>query len=266
MSFVAVAAGTAAATGLYGIGKGIVQGGKANRLLNSLKYPDQQIPQEVLANQKMAQMNALTGLPSEQYKQVSQNIQRNTNNAIAQAADRRAGIGTIGAIQGSANDAAASLGVADAQARQANQRTLYGINSEVGRWRDQVWRNNVKDKYDRDYNYGMSLKGSANQNIDNGVDRLGSAAAMALSAKSGDNSVAQTTATANKTAMANTSMYNKVKAANAIDASLIPHTYNPTYEPPVPTRAITPSARLFGGSVGYGRQPNWDEIDWTRKY
>lgn len=245
MSFVAVAAGTAAATGLYGIGKGIVQGGKANRLLNSLKYPDQQIPQEVLANQKMAQMSALAGLPSEQYKQVSQNIQRNTNNAIAQAADRRAGIGTIGAIQGSANDAAASLGVADAQARQANQRTLYGINSEVGRWRDQVWRNNVKDKYDRDYNYGMSLKGSANQNIDNGVDRLGSAAAMGLSSMSG----APKPQSAASAAATNTATFNSAKA-------------NPTYVP----QAVAPNARLFGGSVGYGRQPNWDEIDWTRKY
>ena len=100
MSMVAVAAGTAAATGLYGIGKGAVQNGKANRLLKSLQYPDEQVPQEVLANQKMAQMNALTGLPSQQYQQMSQNIQRNTNNAIAEASDRRSGIGTIGAIQG----------------------------------------------------------------------------------------------------------------------------------------------------------------------
>ena len=39
-------------------------------------------------------------------------------------------------------------------------------------------KNNVRDKYNRDYNYAMSLRGAGNQNFTGGLDKIASSAAM----------------------------------------------------------------------------------------
>lgn len=164
-----IAAGSAVVSAGVGIFNGSKQKKMAEKQLASLNNPNYTIPTEVLENQKMAQMRANSGLPSAQYQKAQQDIRANRNAAIAANADKRGGVGVIGAIQGQSDDATNALNAADAQQKIANEKTLYGINQDVAGYKDKKWAAE-KDTYDRDYNYAMSLKGAGNQSILNGID------------------------------------------------------------------------------------------------
>jgi hypothetical protein len=73
------------------------------------------------------------------------------------------------------NDAVLNLDVANAKARLQNQNTLFGVNSNVANWKNRQWQNNVKDKWDRKYQYGMSLIGAGNQNATTGINQVAGA-------------------------------------------------------------------------------------------
>lgn len=164
---------------------GLVQRARGRRLLKSLQYPTEAIPQEVLQNQQLAQLRANTGLPSEQYNQAMQNIQRQQMTALNSSNDRRGGLSLLAGLQQGANDATLNLDVSNAKARLANQSQLMSANTQVANWRDKIWQNNVKDKYNRDYNYAMSLLGQGGQNEVSGLDKLATGGIMALSGQSG---------------------------------------------------------------------------------
>ena len=55
-------AAASAASGIIGSITGLIQQGKANKILKRLQYPTQSIPNEVLRNQKIAENVANTGL------------------------------------------------------------------------------------------------------------------------------------------------------------------------------------------------------------
>lgn len=171
-------AAASAASGLIGTITGLVQQGKANKALKKLQYPVQSIPNEVLRNQKIAENMANTGLPSEQYNNAIKNIQRQQMMAYRAAADRRGILGSLPGIVRSGIDATANLDAADAQARQRNRQLLMRENANVGNWKNKIWENNVRDKYERDYNYAMSLKGAGNQNFSGGLDKIAGSAAL----------------------------------------------------------------------------------------
>ncbi len=162
------------ASGLISGISGAIQKGKANRLLKNLQYPNETIPTEVLQNQELARLRANTGLPGQQYSQAKQNIARSQTSALSKLTDRRSGLMGIAATQQAADDALLNLDVADATARIGNERALMDANNNVAGWRDKVWTHNVKDKYNRDYDYGMSLKGAGNQNFVSGIDKIAS--------------------------------------------------------------------------------------------
>ena len=71
---------------------GFFQRRKAKKALASLQRPEYQIPNEVLQNQKMAEKAASEGLPSQQYNQATQNIQRQQSRALSAATSRRGGL------------------------------------------------------------------------------------------------------------------------------------------------------------------------------
>lgn len=171
-------AAASAASGIIGSITGLIQQGKANKILKRLQYPTQSIPNEVLRNQKIAENVANTGLPSEQYNNAMKNIQRQQMMAYRAAADRRGLLGSLSGIVRSGADATANLDAADAQARQRNQQVLMSQNANVGNWKNRIWENNVRDKYNRDYNYAMSLRGAGNQNFTGGLDKIAGSAAM----------------------------------------------------------------------------------------
>ncbi len=170
----------AAAGFLVGAGGALIGAGqkkKGNALISS-PYPYQPIPQEVLDNQTKANAAAERGLPSEQYQNAMKNIQRSTNNAIKMSADRRGGLALIPTIQQGATDATLNLDTADAKQKIQNQKTAYDINNQVAGWKQKQFDWNQKDKYNRDYNYGMQLIGAGNANEGNALDTVLSTAAL----------------------------------------------------------------------------------------
>jgi len=169
--------------GLFKMLGGNSQRNKGRALLNEIgESPDEVIPNEVLQNQAMAKQRANTGLPSEQYAQAMRNLQRQQLATIKNSNDRKAGLSLLAGSEQKMNDAILNLGVTSANARMNNEKTLYGVNNTVGSWKDKVWRNNVKDKWDRKYQYGMSLLGMGNQNKANGTDQLLAGGVGAVSA------------------------------------------------------------------------------------
>jgi hypothetical protein len=172
-------AGAGITQGISGLVSGItglVQKHKANELLARTKRPTYAIPGEVLQNQKQAELNANTGLPSEQYQQGMQNINRQQNSALQRASDRRGGLLAVAGTQQQGNDATLKLDVANAQARLNNQRTLYGINNQVAGYKDKAFDINQMQPYKQDYAYGMNLIGAGNQNLLAGVDKMAAGA------------------------------------------------------------------------------------------
>jgi hypothetical protein len=159
---------------LSGLVSGIVGGGqkrKGRNLLNILQYPTESIPAAVLENQQLAREMAATGLPSEQYNQAMQNIQRQQTNALKGAQDRRGGLAAVSNIQQNTNDATLNLDAKNAAMRRQNIMNLQNVNNQVGQWQDKIWDNNVKQKYIQNYNYAMGLIGAGNQNQISGIDR-----------------------------------------------------------------------------------------------
>jgi hypothetical protein len=162
----------AAAGGVIGGAIGFFQKKKGNALLKSNPYPNEPIPPEVLANQQAAQNMANEGMPAQQYAQATKNIQRQQATAINSAQDRRGGLATIGAIQQGTNDATGNLDAASAGIRRENQLNLQTVNNQIAGWRDKTFDWNQKQRYLQNYQYGMSLVGSGNQNIMSGADKL----------------------------------------------------------------------------------------------
>lgn len=161
----------AALSTLYKAGASYFQKQKADELLAKLgERPEEQIPSEVIENQTRAKIGANVGMPAEQYKLAQQNIRRQQMNALKTASDRRNALALVPAIQQTSNDATLKLDSANAQQRILNQRYLDTINSGVAAWKSKLFNENVRKAYDEKYNYAMSLKGSANQNMNSAID------------------------------------------------------------------------------------------------
>lgn len=157
------AAGAQALGGLINLGVGLFQKSKAAPLLKAANA-------EEAANQQLVQKNASIGLPSEQYNQAMKNIQRQQLFAMKKASDRRSGLALLPTIQDVTDTATGNLDVSNAQARAANQQRLIQYNNQ---------------KFLRDYNYAMGLKGMGNQNLYSGLDKLVAGGGQLLSGNFG---------------------------------------------------------------------------------
>lgn len=167
--------------GLANIAGGLVSGitgyfqrRKAKKELSKLQRPEYSIPNEVLQNQKMAQQAANEGLPSQQYNQAMQNIQKQQSRALSAASSRRGALMALPGLQQQANDQLLNLDIKDAQARTANQQQLYGVNSQVAGYRDKAFNINQMQPYQENKNYYNSLLGAGNQNLMSGIDKAAS--------------------------------------------------------------------------------------------
>lgn len=181
MSWAAVAVGVASAG--YGIYSGIRQKNKAKKELERLnrEKPIETVPQDVLDNQQMAKIRAQTGLPSEQYNQAMKDINRQQSRSLKRATDRGMGLGLVAALDDNANRAIERLGVENAKARTQNERVLMDVNSQIANWKKGIYDRNVRQVWDRNYDYNMGLQGQGNQNIANAINSaIGLAGTVAL--------------------------------------------------------------------------------------
>lgn len=144
---------------------------KARKALNGMEYPIEQIPDEVLQNQNQANQMAGQGLPSEQYNKSVRDIQRQQLMTLRRANNRRGGLMALPSILQGGTDATLNLNAADAAQRLNNQRYAIGVNNEVANWRSQLFDRNIRNKYNRDFDYNMSLLGQGNQNLFGGVEK-----------------------------------------------------------------------------------------------
>lgn len=165
--------------GLANMGGGLLSGvvgyfqrRKAKKELAKLSRPQYEIPQEILKNQKMAELSANEGLPSEQYNKAMQDINTTQNSLLAGATDRRSALMALPKLARQANESKMNLNVADAQARMQNQRTLYGVGAQTAQYRDKAFNVNRMQPYTEDKNYYMGLLGQGNQNLLSGADRF----------------------------------------------------------------------------------------------
>ena len=173
---------TQGVSGLISTITGLKQKHQAKKLLKEIgDSPTEQMPSEVLQNQEQARINANTGLPSEQYNQAMKNLQRQQMMALRGAQDRRGGLLTLAGNQQGYNDALLNLDAKNAQARLQNQNTLYGVNNNVAGWKHRLFQNNVADKWNRKYQYSMSLLGAGNQNFTSGLDDIAAGGMRAMS-------------------------------------------------------------------------------------
>lgn len=178
--------GSSAASGAANIAGGLVSGvtgffqrRKAKRELAKLHRPTYEIPNEIMQNQKMAQQAANEGLPSEQYNQAMQGIERRQSQALNAAGGRRGALMSLPGIQQQSNDQTLNLNVQNAQAKMNNRQQLYGINSQVGGYRDKAFDINKMQPYKEDKNYYMNMLAAGDQNLLGGADKiLGGAASM----------------------------------------------------------------------------------------
>lgn len=168
---------------LIGLASGFFGKKKANSILKQNPYPTQGMPNEITANQQIAQAEATEGMPSEQYAAAQKNIQRSQQAAISAASASPGGaVRNIGAITQASNDATGQLNAQSAQMRRENIGQELGTNSQAASWRDKLFDWNNKTKYAQNYNYGMGLLGQSNQNLVGGADKLlGTAAGAAAS-------------------------------------------------------------------------------------
>lgn len=159
---------------------GLLQRRKAKKELAKLQRPEYTIPNEIMQNKAMAEKAASEGLPSQQYNQAMQNIQRQQNRALTAAGSRRGALMALPGIQQQANDQLMNLDIKDAQARMANQQQLYGINSQVGALRDKAFDINKMQPYQDNLSYYRSLLGAGNQNLVGGIDKAASGAGLLI--------------------------------------------------------------------------------------
>jgi hypothetical protein len=167
-----IPAAAQAATGLISGISGLFQKAKANRLERENVRPTYNIPQEIRANQQIAQQQATMGMPGAQYEQGLRNINRNTNNMMAAAQDRRGGLAAVGAAQQAANDASLNLTAMDAQQRVSNIRNLMAQNNAMAQYRDKQWGWNQQAKYQENAAAIRALRGAGNANLNTGLNGI----------------------------------------------------------------------------------------------
>jgi len=164
-----------AASSLLSGGLSMLKGGRqkreAKKLAANNPRPDMPIPTAILESQKLAKSMAEEGLPSEQYTKGLKNIDRTATSALRGATDRRGGLMSVGQVQATKNDALGNLDVADANARQRNQINLINQTNQLGRYQQNAWDWNKKQKFLETAASVRALMGAGNANFNQGLDR-----------------------------------------------------------------------------------------------
>jgi hypothetical protein len=167
-----MALGAAAIMGLIGSGVqsavGAYQAIRAASIKND--RPVRTIPPEIEQNLNQAQIQALQGMPDEQYNQTMQNFQRNLAFGARTLQDRNQAIGGVAGLVQGANDAALGLGVQDANMRRQNQQQLMGARQDMANQRMANWDWNERQKFQENAAAKSNLAGGAIANVTGAVN------------------------------------------------------------------------------------------------
>ena len=158
-------------------GTGIYQAFKGNQMARSMDRPEYEIPQEILDNLTDAQIQALRGLPDAQKSLYLDNVARSQQAALEAMSTRKGGLAGLSNVQQQANDAYRNLLSMDAKQRQANEKALMGVKSDVAVYKDKVFQTNQMQPYLDMMQSVEAMKGAGLRNI---MGAVKSGSAMAL--------------------------------------------------------------------------------------
>jgi hypothetical protein len=147
---------------------GLNQYYKGKKMLKNNHRPGYAIPDEVLGNQKIAQQQALEGLPEETVNQYMSNLERGTAYGLRDMGSRSGGIAAVGRLNDSLNTGYANLASADAQARHANVGSLMEQNQNVANYKDEQFQLNKLNPYYEVQAQGLAMQGAGMQNVATG--------------------------------------------------------------------------------------------------
>jgi len=163
-----------AGIGAVGLGtsiyKSIKQGSEASAINKNNPRPTYQIPDEYKQNYLMAQHMAQTGIPTQQYNNQLNNINRNQAGAVGALGASANPAGGLASIVRAGDDATNKLNGQDATARQGNERYAIGQNGILGQQELAAQQYNKFDKYSENYNKAAALQGASNANLQNGIN------------------------------------------------------------------------------------------------
>jgi len=182
MSFATIGVGGAIAAGsgiLQGV-SGLLQKGKANKQLKSLKDPGYVVPEEYAKNVGIAENLAKTGMPSEQYNQAQTNIQRGSQTGLRQLGRMSNPFAAIQGLARGQQEAGMSLDVANAAARRQNILGAMGARREMA-GQKLAQQQYAQQSYMDKINAANALKGAGMQNIAGGLRSIGSTGMSAMS-------------------------------------------------------------------------------------
>jgi hypothetical protein len=141
--------------------------------------PKYEIPQEVFRATQMAQEMAQTGMPAAALSFEQQAIDRSSLMAQRAAADRRAGLATIGTTIAQRDLSLGALSARNANIMQQNQRFAQQALMTQAQYRDKAFANEFQSYMNKEQQRRSNL-GAGMHNVFGGLDFAGSMAAMGL--------------------------------------------------------------------------------------
>jgi len=195
-----IAAGSAAVSigvGIYKSQQGKKQEKEGKNALKNLVAPNYQIPEELQKNLTESELRALEGLPTAQKNQYIQNVQRQQQETLNAAADRKGGLLGIQESARNATDAYTNLVSMDAEARVRNQQQVQQNRLAIADAKDKQFAYK-KGRYQDGLQSAQAMIGAGEQNFAGGLDTIAGSALQAgsmLLANGGGNKVGNTDTT-----------------------------------------------------------------------
>jgi len=143
MTWVAAGVASAAATAA---GVKYIKG-RRDAKKDAKNRPVYEIPDEIKQNLSQAQLDALTGLPEEQYQRYVQNIQQGSASALQNLSSRKAGIAGVAGVNQQQNEAMGNLLTADVQERERKKALLSGARLDMADYKQQQFQLNKLNPY-----------------------------------------------------------------------------------------------------------------------
>ena len=207
-----------AASGIISGITGLSQQARAKKMAAQNQRPTYQVPDEILKNQKIAEMQSTQGLPSSSMELAKQNIAQQTSAALSSAKDKQGGLESVGAIVAGANASGNQLASEDANMRMANISNLMKQNQVLAGYKDQQFNYNQDQKYQENAAAIRALNTAGAANINAGISGVLGAGADMYSASKGNVNPSDNTKSPDLTGQMNVFNWNKPQ----IDKSLIP--------------------------------------------
>ena len=181
-----IALGVNALSSLAGSIFGSKQRKLASRIEAQNPLPLTQVNSNILQNVGLANQMAQVGLPQQQYNNALQQQQQALAGGL-RTLSRGGGTANIATLLRSANQGINNLNVADAQARQQNQRLLMQQRQNLANEEQRVWNWNVANPYLRNMERVAQLRNAGNQNIFGALGNLSSGLTTLASSALGGN-------------------------------------------------------------------------------